>query len=175
MDNDGRRDMLMINGHVYPEVDKTPGYQVPPAPAVLLECGRRKVQGNIEAGRPGLSARLSSRGAVGDLEDDGSLEVVVSNMGARPSLLKNTDPIKLAARAARGGEVQQRCDWRARRGPGGGPSALGRSAERKQLHLSERQPDSRRPGKERDCTIGLRSSGRGERASSSPEERPTAS
>lgn len=32
--------------------------------------------------------------AAGDLDNDGSLEVVVSNMGARPSLLKNFNPKK---------------------------------------------------------------------------------
>jgi len=36
---------------------------------------------------------MSSRGsATGDLDDDGSLEVVISNIGARPSLLKNFGP-----------------------------------------------------------------------------------
>jgi hypothetical protein len=32
----------------------------------------------------------SSRGsAAGDLDNDGSLEIVIANMGARPTLLKN--------------------------------------------------------------------------------------
>ena len=38
----------------------------------------------------GISAEWASRGsAAGDLDNDGSLEVEISNMGDRPSLLKN--------------------------------------------------------------------------------------
>ena len=44
---------------------------------------------------PGLTEPWSSRGsAAGDLDNDGSLEVVINNMGARPSLLKNFGPRK---------------------------------------------------------------------------------
>jgi hypothetical protein len=42
---------------------------------------------------PGIREQWSSRGAAaGDLDNDGSLEVVISNLGERPSLLKNHGP-----------------------------------------------------------------------------------
>src|SRR5262249_4056594 len=44
-------------------------------------------------GGPGISDIHSSRGlAIGDLDNDGSEEVVIVNMGERPSLLKNFAP-----------------------------------------------------------------------------------
>jgi enediyne biosynthesis protein E4 len=44
---------------------------------------------SISAGA-GISALWASRGsAAGDLDNDGALEVVINNLGARPSLLKN--------------------------------------------------------------------------------------
>ncbi|MGD0579693.1 MAG: ASPIC/UnbV domain-containing protein, partial [Bryobacteraceae bacterium] len=44
-------------------------------------------------GGPGISAKHSSRGiAVGDLDNDGSMEIVVVNLFEPPSLLKNFGP-----------------------------------------------------------------------------------
>src|SRR5262249_39010823 len=43
-----------------------------------------------ESSGPGIREQWASRGsAAGDLDNDGSLEVVINNMGDRPSLLKN--------------------------------------------------------------------------------------
>src|SRR6202030_3560079 len=42
---------------------------------------------------PGISASHSSRGlAIGDLDNDGELEIVIVNMGEELSLLKNVAP-----------------------------------------------------------------------------------
>jgi hypothetical protein len=96
VDHDGRKDVLIINGHVYPEVDKS-GLQTHYRQPRLLywNVGGGKFKDiSTEAG-PGITEPWSSRGAaVGDLDNDGSLEVVVSNMGERPSLLKNYGPKK---------------------------------------------------------------------------------
>ena len=44
---------------------------------------------------PGIQALQSSRGAAaGDLDNDGSLEIVINNQGSRPSLLKNFGTVK---------------------------------------------------------------------------------
>ena len=91
-DHDGLKDVLIINGHVYPEVDK--------ANLSTSYRQRRLFYWNVGKGRfvdlsekagPGISEPWSSRGsAQADLDNDGSLEVVINNMGARPSLLKNS-------------------------------------------------------------------------------------
>jgi hypothetical protein len=90
VDHDGRRDLLVINGHVYPEVEQT-GEVHFRQPRLLywnVGGGRFKdISGNAGAA---LAEVWSSRGsATADLDNDGSLEIVISNLGARPSLLKN--------------------------------------------------------------------------------------
>ena len=93
LDHDGRRDLLMINGHVYPEADQTPEIRYRQPRLLYWHVGNGRFRDLSAQAGAGISTALSSRGsATGDLDDDGSLEVVVSNMGTRPSLLKNTGP-----------------------------------------------------------------------------------
>ena len=96
VDNDGWKDLLMVNGHVYPEVEKGPlnyKYRQPRLFFRNLGNGKFKDLSNESGG--GISDRWASRGmAVGDLDNDGSLEVVINNLDATPSLLKNFAPKK---------------------------------------------------------------------------------
>jgi len=91
VDHDGRRDLLMINGHVYPEASQSPdiGYRQPRL--FYWHVGNGKFKDISTRAGAGVAANAwSSRGsAAGDLDNDGSIEVVVSNLDARPSLLKN--------------------------------------------------------------------------------------
>jgi enediyne biosynthesis protein E4 len=90
VDHDGRRDLLMINGHVYPEADRTSEIRYRQPRLFYWHVGNGKFKDLSTRSGSGISMQLSSRGsATGDLDDDGSLEVVISNMGTRPSLLKN--------------------------------------------------------------------------------------
>jgi hypothetical protein len=93
VDHDGRRDLLMINGHVYPEADRTPEIRYRQPRLFYWHVGNGKFKDLSTKAGAAISTQLSSRGsATGDLDDDGSLEVVVTNMGMRPSLLKNAGP-----------------------------------------------------------------------------------
>jgi enediyne biosynthesis protein E4 len=107
VDHDGLRDLLMINGHVYPEAERNTeiGFRQPRLLYWHVGDGRFK-DVSTQAGSA-IGAAWSSRGsAAGDLDNDGSLEVVVSNLGARPSLLKNHGPrqhwlqVRLVGRSA---------------------------------------------------------------------------
>ena len=90
VDHDGRRDLLMVNGHVYPQAEQRPGMSFKQPKLLYWNIGGRFVDISDRAG-PAITERWSSRGsAAGDLDNDGSLEVVVSNMHDRPSLLRNT-------------------------------------------------------------------------------------
>jgi len=94
-DHDGRKDLLMINGHVYPEVEQNPEIHYRQPRLFYWNVGGGKFKDISKTAGPGINEPWSSRGsAAGDLDNDGSLEVVVNNMGARPSLLKNFGPRK---------------------------------------------------------------------------------
>ena len=90
-DNDGWPDLLLVNGHVYPEVDKQnlgSSYQ---EPRILYRNLGNGTFADISAtAGPAITTVASSRGlAVGDLWNDGKLSAVISNMNAAPSLLVN--------------------------------------------------------------------------------------
>lgn len=96
VDHDGRREIFLVNGHVYPEVDKSAlGVKFRQPRLLYWNVGKRKFKDiSTEAG-PAFTETWSSRGAaVADLDNDGALEIVIANMGDRPSLLKNYGPKK---------------------------------------------------------------------------------
>jgi len=90
-DNDGWLDLLLVNGHVYPEVDKQHLGSNYEEPRILYhnKGDGTFVEISASAG-PGILTPRSSRGlAIGDLWNDGKLSAVVSNMNEAPSLLVN--------------------------------------------------------------------------------------
>jgi enediyne biosynthesis protein E4 len=90
-DNDGWPDLVVANGHVYPEVDKFHLGSDYEEPRLLYRNNGNGTFSNIslQAGS-GMTTRASSRGlATGDLWNDGRGSIVISNMNAIPSLLVN--------------------------------------------------------------------------------------
>jgi enediyne biosynthesis protein E4 len=90
-DNDGWPDLLLVNGHVYPEVDKQHLGSNFQEPKILYHNNGNGTFTDISADAgPAITAATSARGvAVGDLRNKGQLSAVISNMNARPSLLVN--------------------------------------------------------------------------------------
>ena len=86
----------MVNGHVYPEVERGPlNYKYHQPRLFYWNAGGGKFKDMSNSAGPGISEPWASRGlAVGDLANDGSLEVVINNLDTRPSLLKNFDARK---------------------------------------------------------------------------------
>jgi hypothetical protein len=90
-DNDGWEDLLLVNGHVYPEVDSQHLGSSFQEPRILYHNNGDGRFTDISAtSGPGINNAISSRGlAIGDLWNDGRISAVVSNMNAPASLLVN--------------------------------------------------------------------------------------
>jgi hypothetical protein len=93
LDNDGRLDVFIANGHVYPEVDAHGlGTRYLQRKQVFMNEGKRFRHATMEIGG-GLLLEKSSRGAAfGDFDNDGDIDVLVINMNDRPTLLRNDSP-----------------------------------------------------------------------------------
>jgi hypothetical protein len=91
VDNDGWPDLLLVNGHVYPEVDSQHLGSNFQEPKILYHNNGNGTFTDISASAgPAITAVSSSRGlAVGDLWNDGRMSAVISNMNAPPMLMVN--------------------------------------------------------------------------------------
>lgn len=93
-DNDGWLDLLVANGHVYPQMeyaksDSLTGFRQP----FLLHrnLGNGKFEEISKASGLRDLSLFSSRGAAfGDLNNDGLIDVVVTNLGDKPIVLMNS-------------------------------------------------------------------------------------
>jgi enediyne biosynthesis protein E4 len=90
VDNDGRQDVFIANGHVYPDVDRHGlGTNYLQRKQLFHNVGGRFRHVTAEVGG-GLLLEKSSRGtAFGDYDNDGDRDVLVVNMNDRPTLLRN--------------------------------------------------------------------------------------
>jgi len=91
VDNAGWPDILIVNGHVYPEVDSAhlgSNYKEPRLLYYNLQNG--KFRDLSQQCGPGCSEPESSRGmAIADFWNDGRISAVVNNMSGHPMLLVN--------------------------------------------------------------------------------------
>jgi len=93
-DNDGWRDLLMSDGHVYPEADKYNwGTSWAEKPMLFRNIEGKKFEPVPAVEGTGLADVIAGRGmAVGDLFNDGKLDAVINVMDGHPVLLRNVNP-----------------------------------------------------------------------------------
>jgi enediyne biosynthesis protein E4 len=89
-DNDGWIDLFLVNGHVYPQVDSldiTAKYHEPGLLFLNHHDGTFKNISNLVG--PAIQIPRVSRGvAVGDLFNDGHLDIVIENLQGEPTILQ---------------------------------------------------------------------------------------
>jgi hypothetical protein len=93
-DEDGRPDLVLANGHVYPEVDKAAvGDRYLQKTLLYRNAGGGKFVDITGSAGPAFQVLRPSRGlATGDLDGDGRPEIVLVNMNGVPSVLRNSEP-----------------------------------------------------------------------------------
>jgi hypothetical protein len=91
-DNDGWKDLLLVNGHAFPEVDRLNTPVRYKNPMILYRNnGKGKFEDVSAAAGPALLELHSARGAAfGDIDNDGAIEILVNNQNEPPSLLKQS-------------------------------------------------------------------------------------
>ena len=89
-DNDGWPDLLLVNGHAFPEVDSLKIDIHYRERAVLYRNDRGRFVDISESAGPGILEKHSSRGlALADFDNDGRVGALVNNQNEPPSLLKD--------------------------------------------------------------------------------------
>jgi hypothetical protein len=97
-DNDGWKDLLLANGHVYPIVDRMPwGTSYAQRPLLFHNLEGKKFEPVPAVEGSGLARVVAGHGlAVGDLFNDGKLDAVINVIDGHPLLLRNVSPDKRA-------------------------------------------------------------------------------
>jgi enediyne biosynthesis protein E4 len=88
-DNDGWPDLLLVNGHAFPEVDRLKIDIHYKERAILYRNDHGKFKDISESAGPALAERHSSRGlAFADYNNDGGVAALVNNQNEAPSLFR---------------------------------------------------------------------------------------
>src|SRR5215471_5539011 len=91
LDNDGWLDLIGVNGHVYPQVDSLPSGARYREPGLLFLNQKDGTFCNAsdQAGQALTEKRVDRGLAVGDLFNDGNMDVVIEDLDGAPMILRN--------------------------------------------------------------------------------------
>jgi enediyne biosynthesis protein E4 len=117
VDDDGWPDLVMANGHVYPEIDRSAvGERYMQKTLIYRNSGNGIFADITASAGPGFAPVRPARGlATGDLDGDGRPEIVIVNMNQPPAVLKNLGAhqnavaVKLAGTRSNRSAIGARC------------------------------------------------------------------
>ncbi|GAB4236030.1 MAG: CRTAC1 family protein [Acidobacteriota bacterium] len=92
LDNDTDLDLVIANGHIYPQVDRYPeiGLSYNQRNQIFLNDGTGRFVEVTDRAGPGFALIQCSRGiAAGDYDNDGDLDLLYSNLDGTATLLRN--------------------------------------------------------------------------------------
>ena len=85
--------MLVANGHVYPQIEDAGSGNTYAQPNFLFENRGAKFSLLLPGPADSLGSTQVSRGAaLGDFDNDGALDIFITNLNAAPVLLRNNLP-----------------------------------------------------------------------------------
>ena len=143
LDNDGWLDLFLVNGHVYPEVERLKteaGYKQ--RKVVYRNRGNGRFDDVTEQLGPPVTMPKAGRGAAfADFDNDGDVDVVVNNVHDTPGSVparSRGEPRTGSALKLVGTSVEPQRDRRARASRAPAAYAAAGGARRRQLLLAER-------------------------------------
>ena len=90
-DNHGARDLFMANGHVLDNIQRYHAETTYAEPKLMFRNVGHGIFENVsdQLGADFLLPRVSRGAAIGDFDNDGDLDIIISNNGQAPQLLRN--------------------------------------------------------------------------------------
>jgi len=90
-DTDAWPDLIVVNGHVYPQVDQLERGSKYAQPILLFHNNGNGTFSEVAAqtGEALMVPRVSRGAAFGDIDNDGDIDVVINNLNGKPTILRN--------------------------------------------------------------------------------------
>jgi enediyne biosynthesis protein E4 len=120
-DNDGNTDLFVVNGHPDDKIEQHSSHVTYKEPLLLFHNTGKQFENVSASAGPAFSQNLAGRGlAIGDFDNDGAIDAVVTVNGGAPLLLKNTAAtgnhwlgLRLIGRKANPDAIGARISWAA--------------------------------------------------------------
>ncbi|HKD50751.1 MAG TPA: CRTAC1 family protein [Candidatus Acidoferrum sp.] len=118
-DNDGNADLFVVNGHPDDKIEQHLSHIMYKEPLLLFHNTGRGFENISASAGPAFTQNLAGRGlAIGDFDNDGALDALVTSNGGAPLLLKNVAAkgnhwlgIRLIGKKANPDAIGARISW----------------------------------------------------------------